>query len=65
VSTAGGFQPRWRGEGRELFYVTADGDVMAVPLALARTRRPARRCDCFANDSAPTSKNRWPSRVTA
>ncbi len=31
VSTAGGGLPRWPREGGELFYVTADDQVMAVP----------------------------------
>jgi len=30
VSTAGGRKPTWRGDGRELFYVDLDGDLMAV-----------------------------------
>jgi eukaryotic-like serine/threonine-protein kinase len=30
ISTAGGEQPRWRGDGRELFFVGADGRLMAV-----------------------------------
>jgi hypothetical protein len=30
VSVGGGTQPRWRGDGRELFYVAADGRLMAV-----------------------------------
>jgi Tol biopolymer transport system component len=30
VSTAGGEQPRWRGDGQELFYVAADGKMNAV-----------------------------------
>jgi len=34
VSTAGGGQPRWRGDGRELFYREASGRFMAVPLAV-------------------------------
>jgi eukaryotic-like serine/threonine-protein kinase len=32
VSTAGGTQPRWRGDSRELFYLAADGSMMAVPV---------------------------------
>ena len=32
VSSSGGAQPRWRGDGRELFYVAADGTMMAVSL---------------------------------
>jgi hypothetical protein len=30
VSTAGGTQPRWRSDGKELFYVARDGKLMAV-----------------------------------
>jgi Tol biopolymer transport system component len=33
VSTQGGSQPRWRRDGKELFFVAADGRLMAVPLA--------------------------------
>lgn len=30
VSAQGGVQPRWRGDGAELFYLTAEGAVMAL-----------------------------------
>jgi hypothetical protein len=33
VSTRGGHSPRWRGDGRELYYVEPGGRVMAVPVA--------------------------------
>jgi dipeptidyl aminopeptidase/acylaminoacyl peptidase len=33
VSTGGGYAPRWRGDGRELFYVTVEGQLMAAPVA--------------------------------
>ncbi len=32
ISTGGGAQPRWRRDGRELFYVAPDGRLMAVPI---------------------------------
>jgi hypothetical protein len=32
VSTAGGRQPQWRGDSRELFFVTGSGELMAVEL---------------------------------
>src|SRR6185369_687332 len=32
VSTGGGEQPRWRSDGEELFYLSADKRLMAVPL---------------------------------
>lgn len=34
VSSSGGGQPRWRGDGRELYYVDLTGNVLAVPLDL-------------------------------
>jgi len=34
ISTAGGRYPRWRGDGRELFYESADHKLMAVSLKL-------------------------------
>jgi serine/threonine protein kinase len=51
VSTTGGQEPRWRQDGKELFYLSADGKMMAVavttgasfqadpPVALFQTRR--------------------------
>ena len=32
ISTGGGRQPRWRGDGKELFYLTPDAKMMAVPV---------------------------------
>jgi eukaryotic-like serine/threonine-protein kinase len=32
ISTGGGLQPRWRGDGKELFYIAPDGSLMAVEL---------------------------------
>jgi len=34
ISTDGGYQPRWRNDGKELFYAAADGFVMAAPLQI-------------------------------
>jgi eukaryotic-like serine/threonine-protein kinase len=35
ISTRGGGQPRWRADGKELFYRTEDGKMMAVPVRTA------------------------------
>ncbi len=35
VSTNGGIQVRWRRDGKELFYVSPDGQLMAVPIELS------------------------------
>ena len=32
ISTAGGGQPAWRADGKEIFYVAPDGMMMAVPV---------------------------------
>lgn len=32
MTTEGGVQPRWRSDGRELFYLTVDGVLMAVDM---------------------------------
>jgi eukaryotic-like serine/threonine-protein kinase len=37
VSNGGGTAPRWRADGRELFYIAADGKLMAVPVAPGQT----------------------------
>lgn len=37
ISSAGGIQPRWRPDGKELYYVAADGRLMAVPIAGSET----------------------------
>ena len=40
ISAAGGDQPRWRGDGKELFFAGADGKMMAVAVkAVAEPKR--------------------------
>jgi serine/threonine protein kinase len=41
VSTNGGAQPRWSRDGRELFYLSLDGELMAVPIAFDDDGRTA------------------------
>src|SRR3981189_2097401 len=64
VSTAGGQEPRWRQDGKELFYLSAEGKMMAVavttgasfeggsPVALFQThrRQPVSSLDVFSYD---------------
>jgi eukaryotic-like serine/threonine-protein kinase len=33
ISSGGGEQPRWRGDGKELFFLSSDGKMMAAPVA--------------------------------
>ncbi|HXD16455.1 MAG TPA: protein kinase [Vicinamibacterales bacterium] len=37
ISSSGGVQPRWRHDGKELFYIAPDGTLMAVAVATAPT----------------------------
>jgi eukaryotic-like serine/threonine-protein kinase len=39
ISTAGGVQPRWRGDGKELYYVALDGRLMAIEIATSPSFR--------------------------
>jgi Tol biopolymer transport system component len=39
LSTAGGIYPRWRPDGRELFYVAPDNGLVGVPLQVAAATR--------------------------
>ena len=39
VTTAGGTQPRWSPDGKELFYLGLDGRLMAVPIAVGTDRQ--------------------------
>ena len=41
ISIAGGKQPRWRGDGKELFFVGADGKMMAVTAKTAAGAKPS------------------------
>jgi eukaryotic-like serine/threonine-protein kinase len=34
VSNAGGQEPKWRNDGKELFYMSPDGKIMAVPVSI-------------------------------
>jgi Tol biopolymer transport system component len=37
ISTAGGVSPRWRGDGKELYYISADSKMMAVEVSTSPT----------------------------
>jgi hypothetical protein len=33
LSQGGGTEPRWRGDGKEVFYISAKGNMVAVPIS--------------------------------
>jgi Tol biopolymer transport system component len=55
VSVAGGVQPRWRGDGRELFYLAPDGTMMVVQSTLESPGRFARAQPLFRTSLSPAS----------
>jgi eukaryotic-like serine/threonine-protein kinase len=41
ISTTGGANASWRSDGQELFYVSADGKLMAAPIKLGASVEPS------------------------
>ncbi len=52
ISTAGGSQPVWRRDGRELFYLATDNRLMAVPVKAAASFEAAAPTTLFKTESA-------------
>jgi Tol biopolymer transport system component len=50
VSSAGGVQPHWRGDGRELFYLARDSSIMSVPIAPGPGLETGRPVVLFSTD---------------
>ena len=49
LSKDGGAEVRWRGDGKELFYLALDGELMSVPLRFdssGSAMTPAHPCEC-------------------
>nr|MDP9362245.1 hypothetical protein [Acidobacteriota bacterium] len=53
LSSAGGSSPRWRADGRELFYLAPDGNVMSVAIDVAPVFRPGTPKALFKLPEAP------------
>lgn len=57
LSTKGGVQPRWRGDGRELFYLDPEGQMMSVPLPTGDPRQARPPAALFRTLLQPSSAN--------
>src|SRR5262249_17221751 len=55
ISAEGGVDPKWRGDGRELYYLALDGKLMSVALKVDRTIEAARPVPLF---QTPLTVNR-------
>jgi len=48
ISAAGGTNPRWRGDGKEIFYLSLDNKIMAVPVEAVLTFHAGTPAPLFA-----------------
>ena len=64
ISTDGGAQPRWRSDGKELFYLSADRKVMSVPVKTVPAFAPGTPVPLFAS-TIPRSLTEIQYDVTA
>jgi Tol biopolymer transport system component len=63
ISTAGGDKPRWRRDGKEVYYIAPDGKLMAVAVKTAPTFEPAVPAPLF--DVTVSSYSFFPYDVAA
>jgi serine/threonine protein kinase len=56
VSTGGGYLPRWRRDGKELFYLTLDNRLMAVPGNWETGFEPGNPVALFSIDTGPNTR---------
>ena len=54
ISTTGGEQPVWRGDGKELFYITPDRKMMAVSITLDQSAEVSTPHELFVNAGMST-----------
>jgi len=60
ISTDGGVSPRWRRDGKEIFYVSPDTRLIAVPVHTTdRTVVTSTPSVLFSIGLAPTSSTQW------
>ena len=55
VSPAGGGQPTWRGDSKELFYISANNHLLSVAIGPAASGRGALDGVCVPRSVTPTS----------
>jgi Tol biopolymer transport system component len=65
ISRNGGVRPRWRRDGKELFYVTAEGRLAAVPIVAGETFQAGNPTELLDASFAPIVTNAYPYAVSA
>jgi hypothetical protein len=56
VSRDGGSHPVWRADGKELFYLDADGNMMAVPIVATSRFEPGVPQSLFSTGTPPAAR---------
>jgi Tol biopolymer transport system component len=64
ISTGGGATPRFRRDGKELFYMDATGMLWAVPTRLAPTFEAGKPVALFRTSTKPTPPNYYGGAAT-
>jgi Tol biopolymer transport system component len=59
ISSAGGSQPRWRGDGKEIFYLSLDGTLMSVSLKMDPVFEPTQPVALFKPGVVPIGTGEW------
>jgi Tol biopolymer transport system component len=65
ISRNGGVRPRWRRDGKELFYVTAEGKLAAVPIVAGETFQAGDPSELFDVSFSSGTANAYPYAVSA
>jgi hypothetical protein len=61
ISIAGGMQPEWRRDGKELFYISADGKLTAVPVTTDGATFSAGTSHALFDVEVPESNDPYPT----
>ena len=59
ASTEGGIQPKWRSDGKELYYIAPSGQLMAVPLSYGAGVEPGPPVALFPISAETTTGAFW------
>lgn len=59
ISSEGGSEPRWRGDGKEMFYMTADGTLMSVSVTAGAAFTASPPVRLFKTATLPIPIGSW------
>ena len=59
ASTEGGIQPKWRGDGKELYYIAPSGTLMSVPITYGSGIEPGPPVSLFQMGAETTTGAYW------